>query len=267
MRAETVKRVLRRMSPAKALLERVSEIECRLAAKWVSSAHRRLMAIQWVIPPTPEHFDHNIDQYYQFSATRNPLWVERGVFGSLALKGGAVLELACGDGYNAKNFYSISSEMVTACDFDPAALKTAERKNRAPNVEYVLADIRTKMPTGMFDNVVWDAAIEHFTEDEIYGILGDIKSRLSATGVLSGYTIVEQQDGSKSLDEHEYEFKGKADLMRVLAPHFRNVTVFETKYPSRHNLYFWASDAGVPFDQDWPAAIRAHGGQGSETPA
>ncbi len=223
----------------------------------------RLMAVQWGKPPSPEHFDHHIDLFYQWMATRNPLWVERGVFGSLALRGRDVLELACGDGFNARNFYSLRSRRVVACDFDPQAIKTATTKNSAPNVEYLLADIRTDMPAGTFDNVVWDAAIEHFTPAEIDAILTNIKSRLTAGGILSGYTIVERPDGTKSLSHHEYEFKNKQDLLRFLAPHFKRVTVFETVYPARHNLYFWASDGMIPFDPQWPSAVSG----GSPRPA
>jgi len=212
--------------------------------------------VQWAIPPQPEWFDHSIDQYYQFTSSRNPLWVERGIFGGLALKGGDVLELACGDGYNARNFYSIRSRHVTAVDFDKAAIRVAKKRNKAPNVTFSLADIRSSMPVGEFDNVVWDAAIEHFTETEIAKLMVDLKDRLTPEGVLSGYTIVERADG-KSLDDHEYEFKSKEDLRRFLTPHFTNVTVFETVYPSRHNLYFWASDGPVPFDVGWPSMIRS----------
>jgi trans-aconitate methyltransferase len=128
---------------------------------------------------------------------------------------------------------------VIACDFDPVAIATAKRKNAAANVEYVLADIRTAMPAGEFDNIVWDAAIEHFAPIEIEEILTNIMSRLTKHGILNGYTIVEKPDG-KSLSHHEYEFQSKEDLARFLAPHFKNVTVFETIYPERHNLYFWA---------------------------
>lgn len=63
-----------------------------------------------------------------------------------------------------------------------------------------------------------------------------IVARLTPEGSLSGYTIVERPQ-EKSLHQHE---KGKEDLMRVLTPHFANVTVFETIFPDRHNLYFWA---------------------------
>ncbi|MCX6952801.1 MAG: methyltransferase domain-containing protein [Verrucomicrobia bacterium] len=236
----------------KPLLESIARLETAVARRWVASAHRRLMLVQWSLPPQPEHFDHHIDLFHQWLATRSSFWVERGVFGSLALKGGDVLELACGDGFNARNFYSLQSRSVVACDFDPAAIRTARRKNAAPNLRFELADIRDAMPTGQYDNVVWDAAIEHFTPEEVTRILAAIKERLTPGGILSGYTIVAQEGGSKMLTHHEYEFKSKEDLLGFLTPHFSNVTVFETAHPARRNLYFWASEGTIPFAPDWP---------------
>lgn len=247
-------RFLRAIPYAKPVFEWFSQIECSIASLWVSNAHHRLFAVQWYFPPQPEHFDHHIDLYYQWLTSRNPLWVERGVFSSLVLRGGDVLELACGDGFNARNFYSLRSRHVIACDFDLKAIETAKHKNRAPNVDYVLADIRTKMPEGKFDNVVWDAAIEHFTPVEVEQIMQDIMLRLTRNGILSGYTIVERPEG-KSLSHHEYEFKSKEDLLRFLTPHFRHVTVFETIYPDRHNLYFWASYGTIPFNRGWASMV------------
>ena len=178
----------------KTAIELICHIECSLSRWWVSNAHKRLMAAQWSIPPSPEHFDHGIDLYYQWLQTRNSLWLERGVFSSLALKGGDVLELACGDGFNARNFYSLRSKRVIACDFDSKAISTATKKNSAPNVDFVLADIRSEMPDGKFENIIWDAAIEHFTESEISKLLNDIKNRMTDDGVISGYTLVEKDD-------------------------------------------------------------------------
>jgi len=248
-----IKRLARSFMKTAIIFQPIVKLECLLSRKWASSAHKRLMFLQWGLGSNPEHFDHHIDLYYQWLKTRNSLWLERGVFGSLALGGGRCLELACGDGFNARNFYSHRSTRVIACDFDHDAIKTAIKKNRAENVEFLLADIRTEMPGAEdeFENIVWDAAIEHFNEQEIDKILSDIKLRLKENGVLSGYTIVEKEDGTKHLHQHEYEFKSKEDLYRFFEPHFKHIVVFETIYPSRHNLYFWASDDVLPFQNGW----------------
>lgn len=230
-------------------------IEAAIAKRWSSAAHKRLFMAQWGLGTPPEHFDHSIDLHWKWTKTGASYWLERGVFGGLALKGGDVLELSCGDGFNAKHFYADRSRSVTACDFDPAALKTARAKNAAANVRFVLADIRTDMPEGQFSNVVWDAAIEHFNHNEIGHILGEVKRRLEPGGILSGYTLAEKDDGRAHLHTHEIEFSGMADLKALLTPHFANVRVFETVHPERHNLYFWASDGEVPFAPGWARAI------------
>jgi SAM-dependent methyltransferase len=248
------RRALTRIKP---LLEWLLQAESRLAAGWAASAHHRLHRVQWGLAPTPEHFDHSIDLYAHWRQRRSSFWIERGVFGGIALKPNAdLLELACGDGFFASQCFSARCRSVLACDFDPKAIETARRKNSAPNVIFLLADIRTAMPAGQFDNIVWDAAIEHFTPAEITAIMSNIRARLKNHGVLSGYTIVEKKDGGKHLVHHEYEFRDKEDLRRFLSPHFRRVTVFETLHPERHNLYFWASDGPLPFDEDWPHLIR-----------
>lgn len=208
--------------------------------------------MEWGTWPTPEWFDHNLDRFFLWGRSAgNCYWLERGVFSNLAISTGAsVLELCCGDGFNAKHFYSYRAGSIISCDFDDKAIQHAKKFNVADNVEFRVADIRTQMPEGIFDNIVWDAAIEHFTPQEIDSIMQNLKNRLSENGILSGYTIVERPDG-KSLEQHEYEFKDKADLKRFLSPYFKNVMVFETVYADRHNLYFYASDAVIPFDSKW----------------
>lgn len=125
---------------------------------------------------------------------------------------------------------------VTTIDFDQGVINHAKKYNSAENVEYLLADIRDKFPKEKFDSIIWDAAIEHFIKEEIQKILSAIKSSLNSNGCLAGYTMVEREDGVKSLHQHEYEFKSKEDLLGVLTPHFRNAKVFETIAPKRHNL-------------------------------
>lgn len=222
-----------------------------LSRNFASFSHKTQLNFDWTIKPEPEWFDHYCDQFYNFKICQNPIWVERGTFGLLAIKQGAnVLELCCGDGFNSYHFYSGRASQIISVDFDKDAIYQAKKYNQAKNSTFILGDIRTDMPIGEFDSIIWDAAIEHFTESEIDDIFKNIKTRIKTNGILAGYTIVEAAHG-KSLSHHEREFKSKADLMSFFKPHFKNVKVFETIYPSRHNLYFYASDGVLPFDAEW----------------
>jgi len=60
------------MSFVKPFLEWLVNCEVWMARRWVSNSHKRLMAVQWGVPPQPEHFDHHIDLFYQWLATGNP---------------------------------------------------------------------------------------------------------------------------------------------------------------------------------------------------
>ena len=184
---------------------------------------------------------------------------ERGVFGTLAMKPGCrVLDFCCGAGFFAYHFFSGRAASVLSVDFDPDAIAHAKKNFSAPNLEFRVADIRTHMPDGIYDNVVWDAAIEHFTPAETTEILANIMARLTSDGVLSGYTLVEKATG-KSLVHHEYEFKSKEELAGILHTRFQNVMVFENisadALEERHNLYFFASNGPVPFNPKWPNAV------------
>lgn len=206
--------------------------------------------------PTPEWFDHFVDQYLQLRRDRNTYLLERGVYSSMALKrGGDVLDICCGDGYSSFHFHSLFARSITAVDIDPDAVQHAMKYNCAKNINYFQTDIRTNFPAGTFDNIIWDAAIEHFTEAEITAILCDVKGALREEGILSGYTIVERGEG-KQHQRHEREFASKDDLASFLTPYFANVSVFETVHPNRHNLYFYASDSVLPFDSDWPGMLK-----------
>jgi len=243
----------------KRVVEAIFGFEAKLASWWAGHAYKRLFWSQWGVQPAPEWFNHNIDLFFQWKfQNKNSFWVERGVFSGLALLGGDVLELASGDGFNAKYFYAKRSKSVTACDFDPSAIKYSSKNNSYRNVKYILADIRTDMPEGKFQNIIWDAAIEHFTEAEIEKLMPEIKSRLTEDGIMSGYTIVEgsQVSHGKMIHQHEYEFKNKEDLERFITPYFKNVNVFETIIDDRHNLYFWASDSVLPFDKEWKHSTK-----------
>jgi SAM-dependent methyltransferase len=249
MKEETIKTIAQRCGRRRTL--NVVRFINGCLKKVIFYFYRLQYVLEWQMEPTFEWFDHDLDLYYLWKVTRNPLWVERGVFNSLAIKkGGDVLELCSGDGFNARNFYSIKAKQITAVDFDPKAIRHACRHNSTDNVEFACRDIRTDLPGGPFDTVIWDAAIEHFTEDEIDIIMENIKERLRPGGILTGHTL-KRKDAPVSFKYHEYEFTSKEDLMRFFTPYFKNIRVFETIYEVRHNFYFWASDGVLPFDETW----------------
>lgn len=156
-----------------------------------------------------------------------------------------VLELCCGGGFNAKFFYSYKAGHIISCDFDPKAILHAQTYNMTAKTQFVLADIRTDMPAGKFDNIIWDGSLPYFSESEIQKLISDITNRLAVNGIFSGYVQCVHQP------QYKHEFQSKDDLKRFLEPYFAHVKIFETIYPDRHNLYFYASNGILPFDSDW----------------
>src|ERR1700754_812175 len=164
----TVQMLRKRLSFAKPFLEKLFSLEAHLAERWASAAYRRLFLAQWGLFPLPEFFEHKIGHYWRWEATNSPWSVERGVFSLLAMKQDCkALELCCGDGFNAHYFYRSRASSMLCVDFDPKAIAYAKRNFKSDNIRFEIADIRIQMPEGKFDNIVWDAAIEHFTEAEI----------------------------------------------------------------------------------------------------
>jgi ubiquinone/menaquinone biosynthesis C-methylase UbiE len=53
-----------------------------------------------------------------------------------------MLEICCGDGFNARHFYCSAAASITAIDFDSDAIPHAKRFNSAPNITYLQRDIR-----------------------------------------------------------------------------------------------------------------------------
>jgi SAM-dependent methyltransferase len=249
--AQKVLRATKRVTPILPL----ARLGSRATRSIASAAHWWQFNVEWGVD-NPEYFDHYLDQFYGWKKSRNSLPWERGVHSAFALQATRdgdtlprVLELCCGDGFMSLHFYSLLASSIVAIDFDPSAIRMARRDNGAPNIEYLLGDIRTEIPEGTFDNIVWDAAIEHFTEEETATLMKTIASRLSADGILSGYTLLEGEGGAHHLHQHEYEFHDKEDLARFLTPYFANVQVSETRFPNRTNLYFYASNGPLPADR------------------
>lgn len=229
-----------------------------LAMRWVNRAVRKLSQIthnlqfltEWAVD-NPQYFDHQIDLHSKWRTSQEPFPIERGVWSGLALSGeGSTLDLCCGDGFYSYYFYSSKSKDVIAMDFDEEAIKWAKRNYKSQNIKFLLGDIRFDLPTGPFDNIVWDAAVQHFSDSEIEDLMRNLKKILKKNGVLSGYSLLRQDDGIKHIKQHKYEFINKDDLMRFLNPYFKNVIVHEVPSKNRTNLYFYASDGKLPLEKE-----------------
>ena len=229
-------------------LRRLFGAEAAISAAWARGAFRRLRWSQWSIGGSPPYFDHRINLYYHWPTDGDPGWLERGMMSRLALNGGDVLELTCGNGFNTRHFYASKARRVIACDFDRQAIDSARRVHAGANIEYVVADLRESMPEGRFGNVIWDFGFpisRFFTDEQADRIVANVRARLESDGIFSGYTAVEP-GRTRLSTQMRYDFTSADDLRQLLSISFANVRVLQINSPGRCNLYFWASDGALP---------------------
>jgi ubiquinone/menaquinone biosynthesis C-methylase UbiE len=224
-----------------------NEPSMRLAERYLRFyyAHERLR-FSGGPHPAPEWFDHRAD-LYRWSELRNSFWVERGVFSrEVMFEGCRVLDLCCGDGFYPYHFYAEIASLVDAVDSDPMALAHARKYHHHPKINYLQTDVVSDdFPASNYDVITWDGAIEHFSVDQIQGVLDKSVEVLQASeGILCGYTIL-ARGSDRSHPLHQHEFSSAAELKQILAEFFPFVGTVETEYPERHNIYFRAA-----FDQD-----------------
>ncbi|MGF1578538.1 MAG: class I SAM-dependent methyltransferase [Gemmataceae bacterium] len=233
--------------------ERLLNLECLLSTKWASSAHKRLQYHQWrnhhgigSNGSGPGYYEHDFNLYWHWKESRDPSWVDRGVFGRLAMKGGRLLELSCGDGFNTRNFYSLFASHVIALDIDPVAVETANRKHSAPNIEYRVGDMRKGLPEGPFTNVVWDGGMEYMSLQETQVMFENIKTVLTQDGIFSGCAIIATEEMRQS-PRFKHLIRDDSELVELLKPYFPNLRMFTTKTSyDLQFLFFWASCGELP---------------------
>jgi methyltransferase family protein len=212
-----------------------------------SFSHHFQYRVEGFLRPSAEWFDHEIDVHWQWVAKQRPMFLERGVLNTLAMRPGAeILELCCGDGFNTHRFYAGRGSRVLAVDYSADALRHARRYHLRTNIEYRKCDLRSEFPEGSFDNIVWDSAIHHFSRLEATAILTAANARLHPAGVLSGYTVIEPHA------EYAFtrmRFASPDELEELLGGVFAHVAIYETPDALRRNLYFFASDTreALPF--------------------
>jgi SAM-dependent methyltransferase len=217
-----------------------------IAGKWLYSVGLSYrFQMEWGSLPMPEWFDHEYDLAF-FPRWRKSHFFERGVYlQEILRKNDVVLDLCCGDGSVTALFIAPEVLRVVGVDFDPHAIAAAKGKFAGySNVSFQVEDIRSlKVAKSEFDVVTWDAAIEHFTQEEMNAIFASIRSVMKPGGLLAGSTVAKQAHVQHH--DHEFEFDTPTELQTFLGGHFKNVTVWERVHEDRTSYYFRCDDGAT----------------------
>lgn len=137
-----------------------------------------------------------------------------------------LLDIGCGDGFFARQFYSPRCKLVDAVDIDGAAIRTATHWHTADNIRYHLMDaVENRFPSDRYQVIVWDGAIGHFPPPAIERMLDKISSALSPDGVFCGSESLGREG-----QDHLQFFDTVDDLRRMLRPFFRYVYMKQIEY-------------------------------------
>jgi SAM-dependent methyltransferase len=108
--------------------------------------------------------------------------VHRYVFASGLVKGRKVLDAACGEGYGAALLASTAAS-VSAVDISEQAIGHAQRRYRAKNLEFQVADcLHLPYPDQSFDSIVSFETLEHLEGHD--ALLGEFRRVLAPGGFL-----------------------------------------------------------------------------------
>lgn len=213
------------------------------------------------IADVPDNFNHDIDLYYQWERYSNSHWIERGVFNKLAIQMFTkpyCIELCCGEAFYTKFFYAVDCEKIYACDYDKQAIKRSQKKYSGDNIIYeyrnILNGIPQKIEGNNPTNIIFDAAIEYFNEEDMNFLMDNIYQVLKpCKGILSGSVPKSTQVLTKNTYRN---FNSKEAVFDYLKRWFKNIVVFETICKERTNFYFYASDGDVPMEEQWKHCVK-----------
>lgn len=232
-----------------------------------------LMKMDWCKKPRTEWMDHDQDTFYQFNESGSFFHFERGIiprlylsnflisneeFSNLKLeKKINILDLCSGDSYFSQKFFYDLSDKIVSLDLDPAAIARGKKRikhNKYMNTKHhfyqfdvekiKISDfLRNNKLDIKFDVVLFNAAIEHFKEEQLDFIFTSFKEVMKEKSFVSTYTIVEDENHQKYLpDHHEMFFSSKKHLENVVSKYFKFTKSHHSLVNDRCNIYCIASD-------------------------
>ena len=235
-----------------------------------------LMKMDWGKIPRTEWMDHDQDTFYQFNENGSFFHFERGIIPRLYLsnflitndefdnlkleKKINILDLCSGDSYISQKFFYDLSDTIVSLDLDPAALargKKRIKRNKYMNKKHhffqfdvektkILDFLEYNKLNIKFDVVLFNAAIEHFKEDQLDFIFTSFKEVMKEISFVSTYTIVEDENNQTYLpDHHEMFFSSKKHLENVVSKYFKFTKSHHSLVYDRCNIYCIASDQEI----------------------
>lgn len=214
----------------------------KIARNLIAKTHAMEMNIVWGRQGNPPYFNHFYDLYYQWGSSSNFFWLERGIFNAFFIKNNSnVLEIACGDGFNTRFFYSRYAKKVHALDYSAEAIRHAKANNSCENIIYLHADVTNYEIKEKFENIIIDAALEQLESTEQILLLKKIRSSLGNDGVFSGLTICKNPDVNY-LNQNKNEFDQQT-LKAFLNSEFQHMIMIEKNHDGKIHLYFAVSNS------------------------
>lgn len=215
--------------------------------RWVAyQSHRLQIVFHYAKPHETEWFDHYIDVHYTWGKTESSYPWERGIMNALAIRPGSrVLELCSGDGFNARFFYAEKAVSVLGIDINTDAVEHAKKYHQSKKINFVEGNILTDLPEETYDNVIWDASLYMFSNQELNEVIDATHARLSKNGILSGHSAYDFDP------ENPHTPGSVAQFEKLLKTHFKNVKINMNTTKDRLNVHFYASDGKLPFDKAW----------------
>ena len=246
------------------------------SSKITSFFYYLLMKMDWAKIPRTEWMDHDQDTFYQFNSSGTFIHFERGLiprlyasnflieeeeFKNLKLeKKLNILDLCSGDSYISQKFFYDLSDTIVSLDLDPAAIARGEKRikrNKYMNTKHHFYQVdvekikisdflRNKKLDIKFDIILFNAAIEHFKEEQLDFIFTSFKEVMKEKSFVSTYTIVEDENHQKYLpDHHEMFFSSKKHLENVVSKYFKFTKSHHSLVNDRCNIYCIASDQEI----------------------
>ena len=245
-------------------------------AKTTAFFYYIMLKMDWGKYPPTEWMDHDQDTFYQFNESGSFFHFERGIIPRLYLsnflitnnefdnlkleKKINILDLCSGDSYISQKFFYDLSDTIVSLDLDSAAIERGKKRikhNQYMNTKHhfyqfdiekiKISDfLRNNKLDIKFDVILFNAAIEHFKEEQLDFIFSSFKEVMKEKSFVSTYTIVEDENHQKYLpDHHEMFFSSKKHLENVVSKYFKFTKSHHSLVNDRCNIYCIASDQEI----------------------